>query len=164
MIARRVTVIIGLLANPMSQRVDTKSSLLKEKDAQNTTVYKPTPPVIPSHTSHKHGKSQAHYKNNRDVVPVLPHHHRILIQIRDICPADAFGVLFYNHPAKVRIEETFADGIGISICVCVAVVSTVAARPPTNRALYSAAAKSRKPNAKGKGGRIGTMSPETMIS
>lgn len=44
---------------------------------------------------------------------MLPDNDRVVVQVRDICPSDALGVLLHDHPTNVRIKQTFADAIGI---------------------------------------------------
>ena len=39
---------------------------------------------------------------------VLPDDHRILVQIRNVGAADAFWVLFHQHPSEVGIEQALS--------------------------------------------------------
>lgn len=62
------------------------------------------------------------------------------------------------------MEKTLVDGVWILVCVRVTVMYTVLLCPPSDGTLHGAAAGCREPDAKGESGRVGTMSPETVIS
>jgi hypothetical protein len=97
-------------------------------------------------------------------VLVLPNDDRILVQVSDVGAADALRVLLHNHPAKVRVQETLADGVGVLVGVGVAVVSTVVTAPPANRALDSTAANSSEEDRKRERGVVGLVRPKAMVT
>lgn len=68
---------------------------------------------------------------------MLPDDDGVLVEIGDICSTSTLGVLFEDHPSQVRVEKTFANGVGILLSVGVTMVSAVVAGPPTDRAFDS---------------------------
>lgn len=95
---------------------------------------------------------------------MLPNDNGALVQVGDVGSADALGVLLENHPADVRVEETLADGVGILVGVGVSVVSTVVPGPPPDGALNSAGADGSKVDLERKGGLVGLVSPQSVVT
>ena len=56
MVARRVTVVEGLISKPVGQRVDAEGGLLNEEDAKDASVDEATKPITPAKTSHDRGE------------------------------------------------------------------------------------------------------------
>jgi hypothetical protein len=160
----RVAVVEGLVAEPVGKRVNAEGGLLDEEDAEDTGVDEPALPVVPEKTGDGRGEDQTHEDDDLDVVLVLPNDDRVLVQVGDISAADTLGVLLHDHPAKVRVQETLADGVGVLVGVGVAVVSTVVTAPPADGALDSTAANSSKEDRKRQGGVVGLVRPETMVT
>jgi hypothetical protein len=131
-VARRVTIVEGLVAEPVSKRVDAEGGLLNEEDAENTSVDESTNPVTPAETCNERGKEQTHDENNSEVVLVLEANDWVFVEIRDVSTTDTLRVLLHNHPAEMRVEETLAHGVRILVSVGVAVVGTVVSGPPSD--------------------------------
>lgn len=128
----RVAVVEGLVTEPMRKGVDTEGGLLDEEDAENTSVDEAAEPVTPAETGNDGGEDETHEDDGLQVVAVLPDHHGVVVEVRDVGSADTLGVLLHEHPTEVRVEETLADGIGVLVGVGVSVVSTVVSRPPSD--------------------------------
>jgi hypothetical protein len=77
---------------------------------------------------------------------VLPDNDGVLVEIGDVGTADALGVLLHDHPAKMAVQKTLANAVGVLVGVGVAVVGAVVTAPPADRALDSASANSREPD------------------
>ena len=131
-VTRRVAVVEGLVTKPMGQGVDAEGGLLDEEDAEDASVDESSLPVSPSEAGDEAREDQAHEDDGLDVVSVLPNHDRIIVQIRDVCSADALWVLLHDHPAEVRVEEALADGVWVLVGIGISVVSSVISGPPTN--------------------------------
>jgi len=136
-IAGRVAVIEGLVAEPMGERVDAEGSLLDEKDTENTSVNIAASPVTPAEAGNKRWEDDAHDKCDPNVVLVLPDDNRVLVEIADVGTANSFGVLLHDHPTQVAVEEALANAVGIFGSVCVTVVGSVVAGPPSDAAFNS---------------------------
>ena len=163
-VARRVAVVEGLVAEPVRQRVDAEGGLLHEEDAQDAGVDEAAAQVAPEQARHEARHEQAHGDDGLDVVSVLPDHDRVLIQVRDVGAADALGVLLHDHPAKVRVEQALADRVRVLVRVGVAVVGTVVSGPPSDRALDGAGSDGGQEDAKRQRGRVGRVSPQAMVA
>lgn len=124
-VARRVSVIEGLVSEPVSEGVDAEGSLLNEADSKNSGVDKSTPPVAPAKASNNTRKRKGHDQYALDVVLVLPDDDRILVQVGNIGSALGLGVLLKDDPSDVGVEKTLADGIGILVCISIAVMHTM---------------------------------------
>ena len=159
-----VPVIERLVAEPMGQGVDAEGSLLDEEDSEDAGVDEATLPVAPSQTGNQHGEDEGHEGDAWDVVLVLPENDGIFVEIGDVGAADALGVLLHDHPADVRVEETFADGIRILVGVGVAVVSAMATGPPSDGALDGTGTDGGEIDLEGEGGGVGGMGPQTMVA
>lgn len=137
-VTRRVAVVEWLVAEPVSKRVDTKGSLLNEEDAQNTGIDESTDEVTPAETSNQRREDETCKDDDLEVVLVLPDDNGVVVEIGDVGTSNALRVLLHQHPAEMRVEKTLADAVGVLVGVGVAVVGTVVARPPSDRALHSA--------------------------
>ena len=160
----RVAIVEWLVTEPMSQGVDAKGSLLDEEDAQNATIDKAAEPIAPSKATYERRKDETHEEHDFQVVSVLPDNDGVFIEIRDIGAANAFGVLFHEHPAKVRVQQALADRVWVLVGVGIAVVSTVVTSPPADRAFDGTAANRSEEDAKRQGGRIRGMGPKAVIA
>lgn len=163
-ITRRVAVVKGLVAEPVSQRVDAEGGLLDEEDAEDTSVDESTEPVAPAETSDERREDKAHEEDDLEVVAVLPDDDLVLIQVGDVGTANTLGVLLHDHPAKVRVHETLADGVRVLGGVGISVVSTMVTRPPSDGALDSTTANGSKEDLQRQGGAVALVSPETMVA
>ena len=160
----RVAVVEGLVAEPVGKRVDAEGGLLDEEDAEDTGVDEPALPIVPEKTGDGRREDQTHEDDDLDVVLVLPDDDGVLVQVGDISAADALGVLLHDHPAKMRVQETLADGVRVLVGVGVAVVSTVVTAPPADGALDSTAANSSEEDRKRERGVVGLVRPKTVVT
>ena len=131
-ISGRVAVVKGLVAEPVSERVDTESRLLNEEDAKNTSIDETAHPVTPAITSDKHWEDQAHECNSLEIISVLPDDNRIIVEIRNIRPTDTLWVLLHDHPAEVGVEKTLANRVWVFVGICVSVMGTMISGPPSD--------------------------------
>lgn len=69
------------------------------------------------------------------VVHMLPNDNGVLVEVRDVRPAEALRVLLHDEPADVRIDEALPDRIRVLVGIRVPVVGAVASPPPPDRAL-----------------------------
>lgn len=164
MVAGAVAVVEGLLAEPVSQRVDTESSLLDDEDAENGGIDEATPPVAPAEAGHQSREDQSHEKNDLDEVGVLEDDNRILVEIGDIGTAGTLGVLLDDHPANVAVEQALSDGVGVLLSVGISVVSAVALGPPAGGTLHGTSTDGGEVDAKGEACLVAAMSPESMVA
>ena len=132
-VTRRVAVIEGLITKPVGQGVDAESGLLNKEDSENTGVNESTGPVSPTETSNEAREDHAHENDRLDIVSVLPDNDRVVIQIRNVGTADAFGVLLHDHPPKMRVNEAFSDGVRILVRVGISVMRAMISGPPSDR-------------------------------
>jgi hypothetical protein len=163
-ITRRVTVVEGLVTEPVGEGVHAESGLLDEENTQDTGVHEAAVPVTPAETGNQHGHDETHEEDDLEVVAVLPDDNRVFVEITDIGAANSLGVLLHEHPSEVGIHEALADGVGVLIGVGVTVVSTVVSSPPANGAFDGTATDGGEPDAKGQSGGVGAVSPETVVS
>lgn len=78
-VTRRVSVVKGLVSEPVGEGVDAEGSLLNKADSKNAGVDEPAPPVAPAKASNNTRKRKGHDENGLDVVLVLPDDDRILV-------------------------------------------------------------------------------------
>ena len=148
----------------MGEGVDAERGLLDETDSEDTGVDETAEPVAPTETSDDGRQNEGHENDALEVVAMLPDNDRVLVKVGDIGSAQALGVLFKDHPPDVGVEKTFADGVGVLFGVGVPVMSTVAVRPPADRALNSASTDSSQVELEGSSGLVGGVSPKTMVT
>jgi len=132
MITGRVAVVEWLVAEPMSQGIDTEGGLLDEEDSEDTSVDESTHPVSPSKTSHEAREYHAHEDDGLDVVAMLPDDDRVIIQIGDIGAANSLRVLLHDHPSDVRVEEALSNRVWILVGIGVSVMGSVISGPPSD--------------------------------
>lgn len=148
-VAGRVAVVEGLLAQPVRQRVDAERRLLHDEDAEDAAVDEATLPVAPAEAADERGEDQTHGDDALDEVLVLPDDHGVLVQVRDVGSADTLGVLLHDHPADVRVQQTLANGVGVLLGIGVAVVGAVVTRPPSGRTFDGTGAHGSEPDSQG---------------
>lgn len=160
----RVAVVEGLVAQPVSKRVDAEGGLLDEKDAEDAAVDEATEPIVPAETADEHGEDETHGENDLEVILVLPDDHRVFVQVRNISTADPLRVLLHQHPAEVRVEKAFADGVWVFVGVGVSVMCAVVSRPPSDRSFHCPTTHSGQEDSQRKRGGVGCMSPQPMVA
>lgn len=77
---------------------------------------------------------------------MLPNNNRVFVKIGNISTASALRILLENHPSQVRVEKTLTNRVRILLGVGITVMSSVATRPPTDRAFDGASTDSGKVN------------------
>jgi hypothetical protein len=163
-VAGRVAVVKGLLAEPVGERVDAEGGLLDEADAQDAGVDVAAEPVTPEEAADERREDEAHGHDALDEVAVLPDDDGVLVEVGDVGAAGALGVLLEDHPAEVGVEETLADRVGVLDGVGVSVVGAVIPGPPPDGALHGAGAHGSKVDLKRRGGLVRAVSPETVVA
>ena len=114
-ITGRVAIVKGLITKPVGEGVDAECGLLNEEDSEDASVDEAAQEVVPSKAAEDGGEQEAHEEDDLEVVTVLPDDDWVFIQVTDIDPARTLWVLLHDHPAEVRVEETFADGVGVFV-------------------------------------------------
>lgn len=134
-----VLVVKGSIAKPVGQRVDTEGRMVNEEESASAGVEETAAPVSPTKTCNCHGHDETHDENERNVVLVLPSHYGALVEIADVRITDlASG--FPEHPANVGPPEALVSVVGVEVGVRVAVMRSMAARPPSNGTLNRSSA------------------------
>lgn len=95
---------------------------------------------------------------------MLPHHNGVFVQVGNIGASNALRVLLHDHPTEVGVEQSLADGIGVLVGVGIAVMGAVVTSPPADGTFNSTTADEGEPETKGEGGRIGAVSPQTVVA
>lgn len=137
-----VAIIEGLVTEPMGERVDTEGSLLNEADAKDAAIDEAAHIIAPQKSTEDGGEDQSHDDDTLEIVAVLPDDNGVLIEIGNVGTARALGVLLENHPAKMRVEKTLANGVGILLGVGIAMVGTMLPGPPADRTFDGASTDS----------------------
>jgi len=163
-VARRVTVVERLVTEPVRKRVDTEGSLLDEEDAQDTAVDETSLPVTPAETGNNGGEDEAHEEDDLEIVTVLPDNDWVIVEVRDVGTSNSLGVLLHEHPAKVRVEQTLANRVGVLVGVGVSVVCAVVASPPSDGALDGTTTNGSEENLERKRGVVGSVCPQTVVA
>lgn len=145
-ITGRVAVVKRLVTEPVSQGVDTESSLLNEADTQDTAVDKATHPVVEQETTEEGGEDEAHEDDRLQVVLMLPDNNGVFVKVGNIGTASALRILLEDHPSQVRVEKTLANRVRILLSVGITVMSSVATRPPADRSFDGAGTDCGKVN------------------
>ena len=153
-ITRAVAVVERLITEPVSQGIDAEGSLLNDEDPEDACVDEATQPVIPANTSDHGRENEAHEKDNLQVVAVLPDNNGIVIQVGDVGTADSLWVLLHDHPANMRVEQTFADGVWVLLGIGVSVMCSVVACPPSDGAFNRTTANGSEEYSQGKSARV----------
>ena len=103
MITRRVAVVKGLIADPVSERVNAESSLLDEADSQNTSIDITADPVAPAEPTDKSWEHETHSHDTLEVIAMLPDDDWIFVEVGDVGATDALRVLLHDQPADVGV-------------------------------------------------------------
>ncbi|KAL2292658.1 hypothetical protein FJTKL_07760 [Diaporthe vaccinii] len=102
-----VTVVEGLIPEPVGQTVDTEGCLLDEEDAEDPGINIAAPPVTPAKTGDQGREHNAHEDDGLDEVQVLPDDDGVLVEVGDVGSADSLGVLLHDHPTDVAVHQAF---------------------------------------------------------
>ena len=159
MVAWGVAIVKRLVPKPVGKGVDAEGGLLDKEDAKDATVDETTEPIAPAKATDEHREDEAHEEYHLKVMTMLPNDDRVLIEVGDVCAANSLGVLLHQHPPKVGIEETFADGIWIFVGVGVSVMCAVITSPPSYRAFDGTPANSCKKDPEREGSRVRRVGP-----
>lgn len=101
------------------------------EDSQNSGINESTQPVAPTEATDDSGEDKGHGQDALDIytngeslpmicsqrskltVLVLPNDDGVVVQVGNVGSSDTLGVLLHDHPAKVRIQQTLSDAVGI---------------------------------------------------
>lgn len=163
-IARRVSIVKGLIAEPVGKRIDAKGRLLDEKNPKNSSIDEATPPITPEGTARHRGENETHEDDDLEVMAMLPDHDRVFVQIGDVCATNSLGVLLHQHPTKVRIQKALADRVWILVGIGIPMMGAMISGPPSDRSFHRSTADGGQKDPKGCCCRIGSMSPQSMVA
>ena len=104
MISRRMSVVKGLVTEPVGKGVDAERCVMDKDKSTDTSVIKSTSPVTPRNTSNSSRHQKAHDEDNQSVVLVLHADEFIRVEICDIGSSDTFGVLLEDHPTEMSVH------------------------------------------------------------
>lgn len=158
------SVVKGLLADPVRQRVDAERHLLHKSVSHDAGVHKAALPVAPAETTNKGGQNNGHEEQNPHVVLVLESHDPVVVEIRNVGSALVLGVGHEQHPAKVREPEALSGVIGVLVGVGPSVVDSVRRRPPSDGSLDGSSTKDGKQESNGQSGLVGSVGPQSMVA
>lgn len=162
-VTRGAAVVKGLLANPVSKRVDAESRLVDNNETDDTRVDKAAHVVAPAETSHERGEEEAKDAQKVEVVLVLETDNGVLVQIRNVGSSLELGVLLEDHPAHVRKEETALSIVGVLVGVDKSVVGSVAVGPPLDGTLTGTATDTGQNDSEGESTSVGSVSPHAVV-
>lgn len=163
-VAGAVAVVERLVAEPVGERVDAESGLLDEEDAEDAGVDEAAHPVTPAETCNQGREDQTHEKDHLEVVPVLPHHDRVIVQVGNVGAANSLRVLLHDHPAKVGVQQALADAVRVLVGVGVAMVGAMVTSPPSDGTFDGTAANCGQEDLQWQSRRVGSVSPQTVVA
>jgi hypothetical protein len=144
MVSRGMSVVKGLVAEPVGKGVDAEGGVVDKDETADTGVVEPTSPITPAKTGNGGRDEEAHDEDDDAVVLVLHADKEVGVEIGDIGTADTLGVLLEEHPSEMSIHQTLSDRVGVLLGIGVSMVSTVVSRPPPDGALNGATTESSK--------------------
>ena len=163
-VARRAAVVKRLLADPVRETVHAERGLLHKARAQNARVHQPSPPIPPPQSRNHTRKHPRREQQTLPVVPVLPHHHPVGVQVRHVRPPFHLRVVVQHHPPNVAEDQPAHDRVGVLGRVGPAVVRAVVCAPPADAALDCAGADKREEEAQRETRGVASMRPETVVA
>lgn len=95
---------------------------------------------------------------------MLPNDYRVLIQVADVGSPDSLRVLLHDHPAKVGVKKTLADGVRVLVGVGVSMMGTMISGPPSDGSFDSSTTSGSKEYSQRQCGGIGTVRPKPMVA
>lgn len=137
--------------------------VVDETETSSTRKHVPTPEVAPAEPTDERRQNEAHADDEGAVPAVLPPHDFVLAQVTDVGdtgPATGLD----EHPTDVRIPEALVGVVGVERRIGVAMVGTVAARPPLDRTLDSAGASDREEVLERLGRVVCTVRPKPVVT
>lgn len=163
-IARGVTVVKGGIAEVVSEAVDAKGGVVDGDETGDAGKEETTAPVAPAEAGNEGGEDEAHEESDENVKFVLELDDGVGLEVFNVGVTDTVIGAVDDHPSKVRKDEASMGAIGILVSVGPAMMGTVAAGPPLDGPLDGSTTDQGEENLEGKGGLIGTMGPETMVT
>jgi hypothetical protein len=133
-VAGRVFVIERRLAEPMRERVDAEGRMVDETQTYEASVDIAPTGVAPAEPRDDSRDDEAHEEEEGNVVLVLPANHLVVGKVADVGDT-GLTTGFEKHPAHVSVPETLVRVVWVEFGVSIAVVGSVAARPPFDRTL-----------------------------
>jgi len=140
-----------------------KTYVVDKAQTENTSINKSATGIIPEKPANDSRNGKTHEKEKREIIPVLPSYDWAFCEVAHISDARLAPGL-QHHPANVGVEETLVSIVRVKVCIGVAVVSTVASRPPLDGAFDGASTEHSEDILEGKGSVVGTVGPEAMIT
>ena len=156
-------VIERCLPEPVGERVERKYAVVHHAHPHGPRVDVPAPPVAPEIPRDGGGDGEAHDEDQPHVPPLLPAYDRALAEVAHVRDA-GLAPRLDEHPADVAPPETEVRIVRIEVCVDVAVVSTVATCPPSNRALGGTSTSQCEKYLQGVRSIVRAMGPKAVIS
>lgn len=137
--------------------------MVHKDQAKDAGIYISTLGVSPEEPRDDSGEDKAHAEDEGKVVSVLPADDLALGQIADVGDTGLTAGLDH-HPSNVGPVQAFVGVVGVKVSVSVAVVGTVAAGPPFDRAFHSACAGHCKEVLEGLGGIVTAVGPKAVVA
>ena len=130
---------------------------------QNSSIHVATCGIVPEEPGNDSRNNEAHQKNELDIMAMLPLDNIVLREVADVrntwSPAG-----FDEHPAHVRPPETFVGIVRVQVGISVAVVRTVASRPPLDGALNGTCSGQSKEVLKWLRRVVGPVRPQAVVA
>lgn len=102
-------VIVWLIAEVVSDAVDTERAVMHDHRFQQPSVHIATDPVTPQHTAHESREEEGESRSEVQVVLMLKANQRVSVQITDVAFLAVSGVRLHKHPAEVSVPTTHTD-------------------------------------------------------
>lgn len=158
------SVVEWLSTDPVSQGVDTESSLLDAEESQDTTVDETTLPVTPAKTGNDTRQHNTGENHDSQVVTMLENDDWVRGQVGDISSGFVLWVGLGQHPAHVGVPKTLSGIIWVSVGVCVSVVNSVGVGPPFDGTLHGTSTEKGEESSHGPVGIVGLVGKTSMVT
>lgn len=110
---------------------------MNEAQTENSRVDVSTSKVTPAKPRDDSRDNEAHNKDERQIIPMLPPYNGALREVANISNTGS-ATWLEQHPSYMGVEEAFVGVVGIKVGVGVTVVRTMTTGPPFNGALDGA--------------------------
>ena len=152
------------LAPGVGQRVDEEREVVADDQAQNAGQQQHAEDIA-GHPAQRHRNAEVHGPDQFPVMPVLPHHDRVALEIPDLGEVDLAGRPRAQHPADMGVPEAGLDRMRITLDVVdVAVVDAMASSPHVNAVLQRHAAEKRQRQANRPARLEGAVRPHPVVA
>lgn len=127
-------VVIGELAEGVSDAVDAEGALEHGHSASNGGDVEASSPITPTKTTDQSGEDDAGEEGEGDVVLMLPDEEGVALEVADI-GLDSLLISLLEEPTHMGVPEATLDVVRVAVSVGVAVVSSVVQTPVKRRCL-----------------------------